>query len=271
MNAGTGALLLLTCLLAAFPAGAAEGVVEINQARALAGGVTPGDAPGFPVTISATGSYRLTSNLDVRAQPSPQDVTAIVVSASGVTVDLGGFSILGPTECAEPFSFPNPSVSCKSTGGGRGVDAGDQRDVTVLNGNIRGMGSVGVAGGSSTRIENLHVRSNGWAGIVVSSGIVRGNVAAVNGAMGVYAGGQSLVEGNQLFANGGSGVLTYGGSLITRNTLWGNARYGIELPNGYASYGLNQIDSNFLGALYQEPGFVLLNVGQNSCGDTLCP
>src|SRR5438046_162421 len=39
---------------------ASDGVVEINQARALAGGVTRGDAPGFPVTISQPGSYRLT-------------------------------------------------------------------------------------------------------------------------------------------------------------------------------------------------------------------
>ena len=42
---------------------AVDGVIEINQARALAGGVL-GDAirdpPGFPVTIDRSGSYRLT-------------------------------------------------------------------------------------------------------------------------------------------------------------------------------------------------------------------
>jgi len=271
MKTGLLAFLLVSCLLATSPAGAAEGVVEINQTRALAGGVTAGDAPGFPVTISVAGSYRLTSNLDVREQSNPQHVTAISVTANGVTVDLAGFSILGPAQCTEPFSFPNPSVSCVSTGAGTGVDAGNRRDVTILNGNIRGMGSMGVSGGANARIENLHVRSSGWAGIVVSSGIVRGNVAAVNGSAGVYCGGQTLVEGNQVFANGGSGALIYGGSQITRNVLWGNARYGIELPNGYSSYGLNRLDHNYLGTLYQEPGFALLNLGQNACGDVLCP
>jgi len=48
------------------PAGAVDGVIEINQAKAKAGAVTAGDTPGFPVTISAAGSYRLTGDLDQR-------------------------------------------------------------------------------------------------------------------------------------------------------------------------------------------------------------
>ena len=50
----------LTCIA---PAGAVDGVIEINQAKALAGGVTPSDTPGFPVSIDTAGSYRLTGNL----------------------------------------------------------------------------------------------------------------------------------------------------------------------------------------------------------------
>ena len=45
------------------PALAVDGVIEINQARALAGGVTSGDTPGFPVIIDTAGSYTLTSDL----------------------------------------------------------------------------------------------------------------------------------------------------------------------------------------------------------------
>src|SRR5271156_5439677 len=62
----------LTAWLAA-PAWAVDGVIEINQASAKAGGVTPGDTPLFPVTLSQPGSYRLTGNLDVTdasARPS---------------------------------------------------------------------------------------------------------------------------------------------------------------------------------------------------------
>jgi hypothetical protein len=40
------ALFLLLALAPVAPAGAVDGVIEINQARATAGGVTPGDLGG---------------------------------------------------------------------------------------------------------------------------------------------------------------------------------------------------------------------------------
>ena len=49
----------------ATPALAVDGVIEINQARAMAGGITAGDNPGFPVNLTESGSYRLTSDLTV--------------------------------------------------------------------------------------------------------------------------------------------------------------------------------------------------------------
>src|SRR6266481_1804172 len=66
-------------------AGAVDGTIEINQAKVLATG-------GFPYTISNTGSYRLTGNLTV----SGSSLNAIDVNASHVTIDLNGFSIIGP-------------------------------------------------------------------------------------------------------------------------------------------------------------------------------
>lgn len=56
------AAVMLWVVLAA-PAQGSDGVILINQSRALAGGVTSGDTPGFPVTISQAGSYPLTGNL----------------------------------------------------------------------------------------------------------------------------------------------------------------------------------------------------------------
>src|SRR5947199_6672479 len=83
---------------------AVDGVVLIDQNRALAGGVTPGDAPGFPVTISLAGSYRLSGNLTV---PNA-NTTAISITSDNVTIDLNGFSIIGPTVC---MGFPVTSCS----------------------------------------------------------------------------------------------------------------------------------------------------------------
>ncbi len=59
------ALASLLLLGLAGTARAVDGVILIDQSKAMAGNITPGDAPGFPVTISQPGSYRLSSNLDV--------------------------------------------------------------------------------------------------------------------------------------------------------------------------------------------------------------
>ena len=69
--------LITACVLAAMSGSALaiDGVILIDQNKALAGNVTPGDAPGFPVTITLPGSYRLSSNLIV---PNA-DTTAILI------------------------------------------------------------------------------------------------------------------------------------------------------------------------------------------------
>jgi hypothetical protein len=98
----TGAKRLLKCpgglaavLLAISGAALSDGL-SLDQARAMAGWVTPGDAPGFPVTITAPGHYRLTSDLIV-----PAGTGGIVIRADNVVIDLNGFAIRGPARCAE--------------------------------------------------------------------------------------------------------------------------------------------------------------------------
>jgi hypothetical protein len=78
--------LLMVVLAFAWPASAQT---TINRASALAGNVTPGDAPGFPVTISRPGSYRLTGNLIV----TNPDFDAVKVVADNLTLDLNGFMV----------------------------------------------------------------------------------------------------------------------------------------------------------------------------------
>jgi len=134
--------LLCSCVLAV-SAFAADGVIQINQARALAGGVVPADAPGFPVLIDASGSYVLTSNLMV-----PDQLTdGILVTADRVTIDLNGFGIIGPVICNASGS----NVLCSPAGSGIGVHAqqiaepASRADRTVVrNGFISGMGGTGV-------------------------------------------------------------------------------------------------------------------------------
>jgi hypothetical protein len=72
---------------------AVDGLVLIDQSRALAGSVTAGDTPGFPITISQPGSYRLSGNLTV-----PSGQRAIVIAAANVSIDMNGFNITTPVQ-----------------------------------------------------------------------------------------------------------------------------------------------------------------------------
>ena len=75
-------------ILTGKPAAAADGEVLISQASVIAGGVTSGDGPGFPLTISEPGRYRLTGNLSPGA-----GADGIVIKADNVTLDLDGFAL----------------------------------------------------------------------------------------------------------------------------------------------------------------------------------
>src|SRR5437016_7141953 len=83
----------------AMPTWAIDGVILIDQNKAMAGNVTPGDTPGFPVTITLPGSYRLAGNLTV----PDANTSGIVIAADHVTIDLNGFAILGPVDCSAGF------------------------------------------------------------------------------------------------------------------------------------------------------------------------
>src|SRR5215475_10915505 len=89
-----------------------DGVILIDQQRALEGNITPGDTPGFPVLITTPGSYRLASNLVVA--DANLDAVFVNPEVQDVTLDLNGFTIEGP--CAR-----SGVVSCDQVGQGRGI------------------------------------------------------------------------------------------------------------------------------------------------------
>ena len=162
---------------------AVDGIVLIDQNRALAGNVTLGDAPGFPVTISLTGSYRLSGNLTV---PNA-NTTGIMITADNVTIDLNGFSIIGPVVCTfSPFSC-SPARTSGSTA--HGVDGEFLNNISVVNGTVRGMGFSGIVlggiGTSGGSVEKVHAMSNANTGIQCWGCTVRGNTANGNGGIGI--------------------------------------------------------------------------------------
>ncbi len=213
------------------PAGSAigdDGVLEINQACAAVGCDPFDSVAGFPVTINDPGSYVLTSNLTVTS-----DNPAIRISANGVTLDLNGFSVVGP-----------------DSGGANGIEAiGAMSNVIIRNGVIRDFGGRGVSIASSSanwECEALHVASNGGAGIaLVGSGsgfVVRNSHVIDNGSNGIWLPDNAVIAGSTIRNNGGIGVNLNIGGLVQGNEVSNNSGDGIQVAR--ASVLHNTVTSN---------------------------
>lgn len=237
----------------AVPLYAVDGVVLINQSAALAGNITPGDAPGFPVTISVSGSYRLSGNLTV----PDANTTAILITAENVAIDLNGFSILGSTVCS---GFP---TSCSPTGSGHGITGGGVSNISVFNGDIHGMGARGIyIGGFGHRIKEIRAVSNGSDGIL-AFGIVQSCVANFNGGSGILTPG--LAIDNVAIANRLEGIEFINQSGVGVNNLaisnGGNGISGEATLNGNYALGNKQI-----GISAVCPSSVVSNTAVNNVG-----
>jgi hypothetical protein len=256
-------MLALALLLGlAGPARAVDGVILIDQNKALTGSVTPGDAPDFPVTISQPGSYRLTGNLDLTKLSA--DTTAIEISTDNVTLDLNGFAILGPTVCS---GFP---PICNPVGTGEGVSALWQTNITVVNGTVRGMGLHGIEVGENSRVEKVHAISNRGSGIFAGeASIVSGNTAHNNGGGGM-ATSYGTMSGNTASHNYFYGIGAFYGSTVIGNTAYINYGYGL-LADGSTGYANNVFTGNYGYGTNQQVDGGGIQMGTNICNYTTCP
>jgi len=298
---------MLPFLLSAGSALAVDGVLEINNARAVAGGVTPGDTPDYPVTIDQPGSYRLTGDLFV----SGTNRTVVQITADDVTLDLNGFSV----RCLFLFT------PCAGNGTGIGIDAVSAKNVTVRNGNVLDMSSHGLFMGVGSRVSGINASNNGAKGIRVAldSSVTQSSVLG-NGATGIDAGGgsrvaenvvegnghadgqldaegincgnycvvqdnivknstghgidtasTSTVRGNTVAASGGHGIVARGGSTVVENSISASGRCGLR-GGGETGYANNVLTFNN-GTVITENLAVAnaIETGTNICGsDTDC-
>jgi hypothetical protein len=241
--------------------------ITIDQNKALAGGITPNDTPGFPITLSQPGNYKLTSNLLV-----PAGVGGIYIEAFNVTLDLNGFAVIGPATC----TGSGAARACTGVGSSNGIEAGWL--ATIRNGTVRGFTGVGINGlNLGSIVDSMLIRDNGREGlladgadITVTRSIVTGNgadgifmlkgpalladiIASNNGKAGIRASyGASVdqpVGGGQfrrvlMAGNGGDGLAvsltTYSTTALSASNLVGNAYnmlYGVSSVTGNACNG----------------------------------
>lgn len=249
-------LFAVGAVLSAAPALAVDGQIEINQARAMAGGLTDGDTPGFPVIISTLGSYRLTGDL---ALPD-ENTRAIWIQVSDVTIDLNGFSILGITECGGEIT------DCAPVGVGYSIYSASD-NTTVVNGTIRGAGKDGVRlEGNNGRVEAVRAISNGELGIFVGTGgTVNKCVANRNGLVGIRA-AQGQVTGSSASFNGMQGIALVDGGFAAHNTVHENGGVGI-FANRHGQVSNNWVELNDGDGIFVSLGGAVVDNTVMSNGD----
>lgn len=205
-----------------------------------------------PYTISDSGSYYFTGDLQVNPA-TPTD--GITVDADHVTIDLMGYSLVGP-------------------GVGSGVNHGihmyERRNVEIRNGTVREFGSHGIYAaygdvGRDHRIIGIRAVSNGEFGIQLEGEgfLVKDCTAARNGSTGISAGSRSVVTGNNAYENAGTGIATASAtvtgntvslnvwgivagssSTVTGNTAYANENDGIKVSYGCTVTGNTAMTNN---------------------------
>lgn len=211
------AVLVLAC-----PHASADNSQEINQDCAEVGCFF-NDAPGFPVTITAPGHYRLTSDLHVDETYQGSAVILANPSSGDVHIDLNGFQIRGPFTC-----IGTPVAGCTN---GPNTTRGLLLLVkggSLRNGSVRGFGGAGVSGGLGHGfvVDNVAFVENAGGGMHPNSGTtrayeIRNSRFFRNGAHGFNdangGNGHGRFRHNFFYGNQGEGLRSQNGPSITDN------------------------------------------------------
>jgi hypothetical protein len=240
---------LLVTLLLLLPAAAADAQVTIDQEKAMRGRVTPGDAPGLPVTISRPGSYKLTGNLVYGVDEHGPGL--IEVTASDVIIDLNGFVLFGI------YSGGFLSGAVRSVG---------QRTV-MMNGTLSGVGIHFL--GAGNRVERVIVDGGAGGSLVDVGPNSRVTNSIIHGAdgWGLTVGPGSVVVGNIIADHDFVGLEAGAGTVILQNSFPDNSFRDVSPADSTVAAGHNVIQWNeggqFIGGA--------LKLAPNLCGGIPCP
>ncbi|MDP1663390.1 MAG: right-handed parallel beta-helix repeat-containing protein, partial [Phycisphaerales bacterium] len=182
------------------PAGAvaptAKPLAEVEPRTAIDATNTPGDTNSL-FKITQPGSYYLTGNIT-----GVVGKHGIEIAASGVTLDLNGFDLVG---VAGMGAFDGVSVTLTNLS-----------NIAVINGSVRTWGDEGVDLGT----------------LPVSNFRVEGVLAIGNAGIGISTGNSGTVSNCSANANTGHGIVTVSGSTVTNSSANANGNHGISTGSG---------------------------------------
>ena len=205
-------------------------------------------APGY--VISAPGSYYLTANLNGGGSQN-----GITVNASGVTIDLRGFSI------------ENCLIGISAASG--------IRNVAVANGIVRDCANTGVdlSGAAQCRLEGVMLAANGVDGVRAGAGsLITLCTASGNGGLGMILGDNGTVFRCVVQNNANGGITIGSNCQASENTITGNGSTTGQA--GLVTIGSNnRIEAN--SANYNNGQGFLINgsgnlvIRNNACNNTI--
>jgi hypothetical protein len=248
LNAAVLAAIAVAASLSLFsiaPVFASDGVIAITQAKALAGNVSPGDTPGFPVRLAKSGSYRFDTDLH-----PPSGTTGIVIAADNVTIDLNGFQLAGGTLAAigvqgtnrTGISIRNGTISGFKSDGIRGTGV----LWTVDKMRIEFNGGNGISAGHLLRLRDSALYRNGLKGVVsINHATILDSTIVGSGGDGVICENHCLIANNLISQNGLSGLgvgISASSATILGNTITANRGFGID--GSFSGYGNNALLGN---------------------------
>jgi hypothetical protein len=215
------------------PSTTPETVALQGESRiAISGSRTP--VP--PFEIDSPGSYVLTGDRLCAGD-------GIRVLADQVTIDLMGFSLVGP-----------------DSGATVGITMDGRRNVEIRNGTIRDFGERGIydrntdktafgkrildvrviangkcgicLGGDGNLIKDCLVADNLGTGLCTGKSIITGNIFMNNTTGGLSAGSGSLVVANSVLQNKATGIFSREACTIRDNVVWESSNTGIYAELG---------------------------------------
>ena len=195
--------------------------IPINQAN------TPGDTDSLYI-ISQPGSYYLTGNITGVAGKR-----GIAIAASGVTLDLNGFDLVGVPGSSEGVVALSSDLDCIEVRngtvrawGGDGVFISAAR--SCMASRLRLLGNAGFGLRSNGVIDSCVARENGQAGIAGSAGcMIRDCISEFNGTFGITSAASCVLNACVAFANGDAGISANSYNTITACTAASNGTDGI--------------------------------------------
>ncbi|MCC6383333.1 MAG: right-handed parallel beta-helix repeat-containing protein [Dehalococcoidia bacterium] len=205
-------------------------LTEVEPRTAVNTVNTPGDADSL-FKITQPGSYYLTGNIS-----GVSGKHGIEIAASGVTIDLNGFALIGVAGSL----------------GGIAATASGLESVSITNGTVRAWGQSGIQMSfpsvKGTRALDLVASDNGGMGLDLGEAAEVARCVVFDCAGGGVRGSvSSSVTDCTVYNNGSTGINVSTGSAVARCAVSGNAGRGIDASSGCTVTGCSVQASTDVG------------------------